>query len=405
MKHHTIHHAVIAVIILGFGSGFALLFSSHILLTWMLDSGIKLEFLGWISCLSLPYLSSFTWMPVLDYIAHCGGIQRQALMKVNFFTVGCLLLYLSKLTPNAHYLLILIVGFTIAFVSATQDHIIEAYRINMLPKSHYKPAVNLSMVAFRVALIVAGGGGIVFAKHFSWSLMLKMASLVMFSLAFLTHFMPKEEMFKTGEGLHSHYQQAILLIRGLKDRKRFLATLMTHRLGIFWLESMLPVLMVKLLGLSMMDVGRLYQWYGVLGLILGSFIINYKVDTSRLTWMIYKCLMLQLVLYLGFYGCTLAPQVGFLTKLLVFFECALQGLLATISSLWIMQKVTQSLPAFSISLWYGLGSMGRVVVGPLAAWVIAHLGWGPFMVIGMLISLIPVILIRTKFATATPVIA
>lgn len=395
----SIRRTIMAVALLGFGSGFSLLFSSHILLTWMLDSGMGLEHIGWISCLSLPYLSSYTWMPILDYVAHCGGIQRRVLMTVNFLLVACFMWALSKMTPGSHYVWILLIGFCIALVSATQDHIVEAYRINVLPKAYYKSAVNISMVVFRVALIVAGGAGIVFAKYFSWSQMFLVASMIMVGVAALTYHMPKEVMQESKDDIPTYYKKAWGLMKSLKNKKQFLGALVTHRLGIFWLESMLPVLMVKLIGLSMMDVGRLYQWYGILGLVVGSVIVNYQVDTNRLPLMIYRCLLLQLGLYLGFYILTLSPQMSVLAKFLVFCECALQGVLATISSLWLIQKVNHNLPAFSISLWYGLGCMGRVCVGPTAAWVIAHLGWGNYMMIGMLLSGIPILLIRPKWSS------
>ena len=175
----SIRRMILSVALLGFGSGFSLLFSSHILLTWMQDSGIGLKYLGWISFLYLPYSLSFSWMPVLDYVAHCGGIQRQGLMAVNFLLVACLMWGLSQMSPSSHYPWILLTGFCIALISATQDHVIEAYRVNILPEAYYKPAINISMVVFRVALMIAGGGGIIFAKYFSWSQMFRVASIVM----------------------------------------------------------------------------------------------------------------------------------------------------------------------------------------------------------------------------------
>ena len=390
------HLVIFATAILGFGSGFSLLFSSHILLTWMLDAGIRLELLGWIGCLSLPYFSSFTWMPILDYFAHSLGFKRKWFMTVNSLLVSCFMWALSSLSPHQDYFLILLLGFAIALTSATQDHVIEAYRVQVLPKEMFKKAISISMLAFRTALIVSGGGGLVLAKYYSWSTMFQLASGVMVVIALLTAMMPQEEVTACHQDLYQYYQQALVLVHGLRHRTRFVGTLITHRLGIFWLESMLPVLMTKLLGLSMMDVGRLYQWYGFFGLILGSLIVNYQVDMNRLPVMIFRCLLLQLVLYLGFYLLTWSPIMSTLAKILVFCECALQGLLATISSLWLIQKVDKQLPAFSLSLWYGIGGMGRVAIGPLAAWVIAHLGWGNFMIIGMMLSCIPITLIATE---------
>lgn len=354
---------------------------------WLLDSDISLVHLGWVGCLTLPYLCSFLWMPFIEYAEQANLVSKKQLMSMNFFLFSLLLYTNISLNPHADFYWILLCGLSMAFVGATQDHIIEAYRKSLLPEAIYSWGISLSLIAFRIGLMLAGGGGLIFAGQYGWGVAYQVASLLMFMFSVAVMFSPTIKVPSPQQTLSMHLiESKALFSRVLKDYS-FIASLLTYRLSIFWLEIMLPAFMVSWLGLGVVDVGIIYNIYGMLGLLVGGFVINHYIDLKRLPTTLYQCLCWQVVLCLLFYCSALIKPSYHIINWLVFFECALQGVLGTISTIWLMEKADIKMPAFSFSIWYGISGIGRFFVGPLAVWVIKATGWTGYMLFSVVISI------------------
>ena len=72
---------------------------------------------------------------------------------------------------------------------------------------------------------------------------------------------------------------------------------------------------------------------------------------------------------------------------MVFFQCCLQGVFSTAATVWLMEKTKPDVAAFSFSIWYGLSSVGRLFVGPVAAALVESYGWGSYMSTGVMLAL------------------
>jgi PAT family beta-lactamase induction signal transducer AmpG len=235
--------------------------------------------------------------------------------------------------------------------------------------------------------MLAGGGGLIFAGQYGWGVAYQVASLLMFMFSVAVMFSPTIKVPSPQQTLSMHLiESKALFSRVLKDYS-FIASLLTYRLSIFWLEIMLPAFMVSWLGLGVVDVGIIYNIYGMLGLLVGGFVINHYIDLKRLPTTLYQCLCWQVVLCLLFYCSALIKPSYHIINWLVFFECALQGVLGTISTIWLMEKADIKMPAFSFSIWYGISGIGRFFVGPLAVWVIKATGWTGYMLFSVVISI------------------
>ena len=166
----------------------------------------------------------------------------------------------------------------------------------------------------------------------------------------------------------------------------------------------MPALLMKLMGLSEGEMGMTYMLYGMLGLLLGGWATNLLLRVRTLPEMMQFCLSCQVILCMGLFALcqfhSLAPYVG----CLVFMECTLQGVLSTLSTLWLMAETDDSIPAFGFSLWYGLSAAGRVIVGPLAVLVIHMFGWSAYIMVGAIIALGATIAANEYFRTQELVI-
>jgi MFS transporter, PAT family, beta-lactamase induction signal transducer AmpG len=389
------------IALLGFGSGFSLLFPSQILMTWMLDSGCALEKVGWVSCLALPYLCSFIWMPAIDYLTQHGVVSRRLLMVLNFLLYSVLMLGCAMVDSQAYYFSVLGLGLLMAVVGATQDHLIEAYRLLILPEESYKLGVSISLVAFRVGVMLAGGGGLVYASSFGWLFAYQSAALVMLCLAIVTLWAPvdKSGVYSVGT-FKDHLDLSKRFFHKVLKDYGFMGVLLTHRLSIFWLEVMMPAFLMRWIGMTVFDIGVVYKFYGMMGLLLGGVLVNVWLDRERLLTLLYRSLWCQVLLCIAFLLVSvLKPEAHVWVSMLVFLECCLQGMLGTISTIWLMSKTDRQMPGFSFSLWYGFGALGRVFVGPLAVWVIEVAGWSSYMLMGLLLGCLSIVVCRRYLGT------
>ena len=118
------YHSIVWVSILGFGSGFSLLFSSQILITWLIDSGVPLDQIGWVSCLMLPYLCSFMWMPVVEYIIQKSYLSQRSVMAINFIIFSMLVYAWTFLDPVHDFGYVLGVSFLMSIIGMFNELII-----------------------------------------------------------------------------------------------------------------------------------------------------------------------------------------------------------------------------------------------------------------------------------------
>lgn len=384
---------------LGFCSGFPLLFSSQILKIWIIEQGGSLDQVGYVSYLSLPYLCAFIWMPLLDYVSASGGLKREIIISICFLLCSLSMLIVAQCFPSPHYPTVMLISVFIAIVGATQDHLIEAYRMMSLPKQYINGGVSVSIIGFRVAVMLSGGGGVLLASTYGWGVMYLCASLLMFVVGCVMFFAPPEHDVSHYVDFRQHLRCCLRFASSLFVRPSFMKFLLTHRLSVFWLEAMMPALLIRLMGLSEAEVGMTYVFYGMLGLIVGGVVANWVLRFKDVSKVMYYCCGGQVLLCALLWILCVMPSLGVFVGVVVFFECALQGVLSTLSTVWLISETNATMPAFGFSLWYGFGASGRIVAGPVAAVVIGKLGWSVYILCGALLAVYAVLACKAYFCT------
>ena len=216
---------------MGLGSGFPLLFSSQILKTWLVDRQLTIYQVGWVSFLSFPYMLNFLWVPLLDYLSSSGLVSRKAIIVGAYFGCACTLGLMGYLDPKTNYLGLLILGMLLAIFSASQDHLIEAYRLMMLPDNLQALGVTSSMIFFRFSVMLAGGGGLILASFSSWQAVFFLAAGMMLLLAALTYWIPTDHVGQQSLDLRNHLRSCRKLFQGVFFNSRLLLFLLTCFVG------------------------------------------------------------------------------------------------------------------------------------------------------------------------------
>jgi PAT family beta-lactamase induction signal transducer AmpG len=157
--------------LLGFSSGLPFLLVSVTLALWLKESGIVLKDITMIASAGMTYAFKFVWAPLLDHwrlplFARLGQRRGWLLFAQLGVIVG--LLAMALLTPHRLEPFVM-ATLLVAFMGATQDIAVDAYRIEIAPPSAQGALVATYSLGYRLGLLVAGALALILADHIAWA--------------------------------------------------------------------------------------------------------------------------------------------------------------------------------------------------------------------------------------------
>ena len=157
---------------LGFSAGLPYLLVFSTLSVWLRESGIALSTIGFVSMLSLTYSIKVLWAPVIDSIRLPGPLRRLGARRSWMLLAQCLIAValtgLAATDPAVSLLPVVLCAFALAFGSATQDIVIDAYRIEIAAVEQQAALSAAYIFGYRLALLVGGAGALFIAEYTSW---------------------------------------------------------------------------------------------------------------------------------------------------------------------------------------------------------------------------------------------
>lgn len=156
----------------GFGCGLPLPLSGFTLGQWMSESGLSLGAIGLSAMIGMPYVLKFLWAPVLDRVALPGALGRIGRRRGWLLAIQPALMLsivaLALSEPSHGALLTVAAAVVLAFLSASQDVVVDAWRIETFPRLQQGAAVAAYVWGYRLALLVANAGAIRLATLLGW---------------------------------------------------------------------------------------------------------------------------------------------------------------------------------------------------------------------------------------------
>jgi PAT family beta-lactamase induction signal transducer AmpG len=188
---------VLVVLLLGFSSGLPIILVGSTLQAWMTQNGIDIRTIGLISAVAVPYNIKFLWAPLVDtlevpVLSPLLGRRRGWLLLTQVWLILAILL-LGLCDPAASIAVIVVCAVFVATASATQDIVIDAFRIESLSESEQGAGMASYVAAYRVGALVSGAGALLLvtflqdfklADRAAWSLCYAvMAALILIGVA------------------------------------------------------------------------------------------------------------------------------------------------------------------------------------------------------------------------------
>jgi len=163
---------VIVLFLFGFSAGLPFLLVYSPLSAWLQDAGLAMSTISTFAWLGFAYSLKFVWAPFIDSVPIPGLTRlmgrRRSWLLVAQFAIAAALFVLATMDPTGSIGVFAAVALAVAFASATQDIVIDAYRIESAETRLQGVLAASYQYGYRLALLVAGAGALYIAEFWSW---------------------------------------------------------------------------------------------------------------------------------------------------------------------------------------------------------------------------------------------
>lgn len=166
---------MLILLALGFSSGFPFFLVFGTLTLWLKQSGLSLELIGYFSLVKIPYSLKWAWSPIIDntkipYLYKIG--RRRSWAAVIQILLFASILLMAFTNPAKNTLLMAFLALLTGFLSASQDIVLDAYRVESFAGQPDKQAsgVAVFVLGYRLGLIYSGAGALYLSAIYNWNI-------------------------------------------------------------------------------------------------------------------------------------------------------------------------------------------------------------------------------------------
>ena len=150
-------HRLVVVAVLGFASGLPLALTGQAMQAWLSGEGLDVATIGFLSLVGLPYTFKFLWAPLMDRFELPWLGRRRGWLVLTQLGLAGALWWMSATSPTDATRSFALLAVLVAFVSASQDVVIDAYRTDLLSPRERGLGSSLNVLGYRLAMILSGG--------------------------------------------------------------------------------------------------------------------------------------------------------------------------------------------------------------------------------------------------------
>jgi PAT family beta-lactamase induction signal transducer AmpG len=186
-------YRLLVVALLGFASGLPLALTGQAMQAWLTTAGLDIAAIGLLSIVGLPYTFKFLWAPLMDRFELPGLGRRRGWIVLTQLALAGVLWLLAATSPTEATRAFALIAVAVAFVSASQDVVIDAYRTDLLPAAERGMGASLNVMGYRLAMIVSGGVALIWTDAaqgggWTWPEVYRLMALLMVGAAVLSAF-------------------------------------------------------------------------------------------------------------------------------------------------------------------------------------------------------------------------
>lgn len=357
----------------GFTAGLPLYYIYHLIPAWLRTEGVDLKTIGLFALVGLPYNWKFLWSPLMDrYIPPFLGRRRGWMVLMQFACMLCMFSFAFS-NPSTSIWVIAYSAAALAFFSASQDIVLDAYRRELLPDRELGLGNSMYMNGYRVASFIPGGLGLILADQVSWF----MVHLIIG--AFMLIGIIKTLMIKELDGItgapKTLRQSVIEPLKEFFNRQGYKSALLVicfmflYKLG----DNMATALSTPFyidVGFSTTIIGSMVKLVNFWSMIVGSFIggiVIFKVGINKSLWLFG---IVQMVSIFGFAILNETGPVLWVLGAVIAFEYLGVGLGASALIAYMSRATNKNFTATQFALFSSLIALPRTFANATTGFLI-----------------------------------
>jgi PAT family beta-lactamase induction signal transducer AmpG len=382
-----ISQKMLICIFTGFSSGLPLYILVSLLPAWLRSEGVNLKAIGLFALINLPFTWKFLWAPLFDrYIPKLAGFSMGRRRGWLLLTQIALLLsipLIALFNPKLGIWAIAYLATAVAFFSASQDVVLDAYRRELLIDNELGLGNAVHVNAYKIAGLVPGSLSLILADHMPWSSVFTITALFMLPGILMTVFV-KEPLLKAGApktlraAVVEPFKEFIGR-NGLKSALLILAFIFLYKLG----DSMATALATPFyldMGFSKTEIGLIAKnaglWPSVIGGLLGG-VWMFKLGINRALWLFGAVQMLAI---LGFAWLATVGHSLLWLGVVIGVEAFGVGLGTAAFVAYIAQTTHPLYTATQFALFTSLAAVPRTFANAATGYMVENLGWFKFFI-------------------------
>src|SRR6266576_3421179 len=179
VREALLNRRMLICVFTGFSSGLPLWLLINLLPAWLRSAQVDLTSIGLFTLMQLPYTWKFLWSPLMDrYALPVLGRRRGWMLITQIALLVCIPMF-GALDPRIDLWTIAWLTAAIAFLSASQDIVLDAYRRELLPDAELGLGNSIHVQAYRVSSLVPGALALILADHIPWHAVFLITALFM----------------------------------------------------------------------------------------------------------------------------------------------------------------------------------------------------------------------------------
>jgi PAT family beta-lactamase induction signal transducer AmpG len=370
---------------LGFSSGLPLLLTGQTLQAWLDSRGVSLDRIAAFSLVGLAYSLKFLWAPLLDrYRIPVLGRRRGWVLALQLALIAAIAV-MGRLDPRDDAAALAAVAAVVAFLSASQDVVLDAYSAEVLDPAERAAGSAVYVLGYRIGALAAGSAALVLADHLTWrTIYAGMAALL--GLGVLAT-MLAEEPRGAARGPETLATAVIEPFRELARRlgghatARLLAFAALYELGYFFAQTLIIPFLHDGVGFELSEIGVVYKLLVFAGTALGGLASGALVARSGAHRMLLPFGALAAVTHLLYAVLAFAGHSLPLLCVAVLGDSVANALVVTVFVAVLMGVCSPAYSATQLAVLTSLSSVGQRVLGPFAAGVQHAVGWPGFFLV------------------------
>jgi MFS transporter, PAT family, beta-lactamase induction signal transducer AmpG len=385
-------------LIMGFACGLPLLLTMSVLQARMKENGIDLTVIGLVNLVQIPYTWKFVWAPFLDRFIPPFLGRRKGWLAMAQVALILAIAGLGYSDPVNHFGWMVFTAICVAFFSATQDIVVDAYRREDLSDEELGLGSSFYIYGYRMGTLLASGGGLIMADYMPWPHVYLVMCACMLPAVITTLLTPEPHV---AEGSPKTLRDAVIhpLVDYFKRKHALwiLAFILFYKIGDTMASAMTMPFYLEI-GFTKTQIGAVVKIFGTWAIIGGAIaggVIMLRMGIHRSLWVfgVLQALSTACFVILARIGDSVALLSG-----VIAFENVSSGM-GTAAFVAFMASITnKKFTATQYAMLSSLMAFPRVLASAPTGFLAKYLGWESFFIACTLIA-IPGMLMLFKVAS------